>query len=204
MLPTVGCFCFRVTYRRALPLSFTHRKLLLFQGHTEKILQVIVLPTERCFCFNVTSFVYKLPRKPYLFEFTHKRWFLSKSTHRTAERAWGFLSFFLGFLRPNLITGLSASGLSRWRAPGPRLPICEISLEFFRNFSSCCVTQTRGFSQGPRRTNLAGWFLKQKLPWGTILKFSHHRRHLLVEVRRGAGTRDAPCILDHHCSSASL
>ena len=53
MLPTVGCFCFRVNYRRALLLSFTHRKLLLFQGHTQKILQVIVLPTERCFCFNI-------------------------------------------------------------------------------------------------------------------------------------------------------
>jgi len=29
-------------------------------------------------------------------------------------------------------------------------------------------------------------------------------RQLLVEVRRGTGTCDAPCILDHHCSSASL
>ena len=29
-------------------------------------------------------------------------------------------------------------------------------------------------------------------------------RQLLVEVRRGIGTCDAPCTLDHHCSSASL
>ena len=31
-------------------------------------------------------------------------------------------------------------------------------------------------------------------------------RQLLVEarVRSGTGTCDAPCILDHHCSSASL
>jgi len=29
-------------------------------------------------------------------------------------------------------------------------------------------------------------------------------RQLLMEVRRGTGTCDAPCILDQHCSSASL
>jgi len=28
--------------------------------------------------------------------------------------------------------------------------------------------------------------------------------NLLVEVRRGAGTCDAPCILDPHCGSASF
>jgi len=34
-------------------LSFTHIKLLLFQGHPQKFSKVTVLPTERCFCFNV-------------------------------------------------------------------------------------------------------------------------------------------------------
>ena len=45
---------------------------------------------------------------------------------------------------------------------------------------------------------------EKNLPWGTVLKFSHRRRQLLVEVRHGARTCDVPCILDYHCSSASL
>jgi len=67
----------------------------------------------------------------------------------------------------------------------------------------------RGFPQGSRRENLAGWFLKNNLPWGTEIKFSQCRRQLLVEVRCVAGTCDDPCILAciyrpiHHCSSAS-
>jgi len=40
--------------------------------------------------------------------------------------------------------------------------------------------------------------------WETVLKFSQGRRQVLVEVRRGSGTCEAPCILDHHCSSATL
>ena len=42
------------------------------------------------------------------------------------------------------------------------------------------------------------------LPFGAVLKFSLRRRQLLVEVRLGAGTCDAPCKLDYDCSSASL
>ena len=51
-----------------------------------------------------------------------------------------------------------------------------------------------------------GRMIKKNLPWGTVLKLSNRRRQLLVysEVRRGAGTCEAPCILNYHCSSASL
>jgi len=66
-----------------------------------------------------------------------------------------------------------------------------------------CVPGRRGYPQGSRRKNLAGWFLKKNLPWGNELKFSQRRRQLLVEVRRGAATCDDPCILDYFCSSAS-
>jgi len=47
-----------------------------------------------------------------------------------------------------------------------------------------------------------GWMIFQKKSsLGDRTKVS---RQLLVEVRRGAGTCDAPCTLNHHCSSASL
>jgi len=38
--------------------------------------------------------------------------------------------------------------------------------------------------QGPRRKNLAGWFLEKNIPLGTALKFSHRRRQLLVKAWR--------------------
>jgi len=50
-----------------------------------------------------------------------------------------------------------------------------------------------------------GWMIfETKSSLGTVLKFSQHCRQLLVEVRRGAGTCEAPCILEYYCSSASL
>jgi len=36
---------------------------------------------------------------------------------------------------------------------------------------------------------------EKNLLWRTVLKFSQGRRQVLVEVRRGAETCDAPCIL---------
>jgi len=36
---------------------------------------------------------------------------------------------------------------------------------------------------------------EKNLLWRTVLKFSQGRRQVLVEVRRGARTCDAPCIL---------
>jgi len=66
-----------------------------------------------------------------------------------------------------------------------------------------CVPQRRGFPQKIPRKNLAGWFLKNNFPQGTVLVFSQRRRQLLVKVRRGTGTCEAPCILDYHCRSAS-
>ena len=45
---------------------------------------------------------------------------------------------------------------------------------------------------------------EKNLPWRTVLKFSQRRRQLPVEVRRGAGTCDDPCILACYCSSTSL
>jgi len=92
MLPTVGCFCLRVTHRKSLFFSVTQRKLLLFQGYPQKNLKVTESPTERCFCFNVTHRkVFRFwvtHRNPIFFESTHKRGFLWKSTYRTAEKAW--------------------------------------------------------------------------------------------------------------------
>jgi len=67
-----------------------------------------------------------------------------------------------------------------------------------------CVPRRRGFPQGSRRKHLSAWFLKNNLPCGTVLMFSHRRLQLLVEVWRGAGMCDDPCILAYYCSSASL
>jgi len=69
---------------------------------------------------------------------------------------------------------------------------------------SRCVPRRRGFPQGPRMKNLAGWFLKKNLPWGTVTRFSHRRRQVLVEVRCGAGTCGAPCILGRVLDSAFM
>jgi len=51
---------------------------------------------------------------------------------------------------------------------------------------------------------LAGRFLEKNLPWGTILKFSQRHWQLLVEVRRGAGTCEDPCILKRVLDSAFM
>jgi len=59
-------------------------------------------------------------------------------------------------------------------------------------------------SGGPKEEFGRMIFIQKNLLWGTVLKFSQRRGQLLVKVRRGAGTCDAPCTLDYHCSSASL
>jgi len=46
--------------------------------------------------------------------------------------------------------------------------------------------------------------LKKDLPWGTVRKFSRRRRQVLVEVKRGAGTYEAPCILGRVLDSAFM
>jgi len=56
---------------------------------------------------------------------------------------------------------------------------------------------------GAPKEEFGRMIFEKNLPWGTVLKFSHSRRQVLVEVRRGAATCDAPCIFDYHCSSAS-
>jgi len=61
----------------------------------------------------------------------------------------------------------------------------------------CCVPLGRGFPERPRRKNLAGWFVKKNLPWGTILKFGQR-------ARGGARTCDAPCILGRVLDSAFI
>jgi len=70
--------------------------------------------------------------------------------------------------------------------------------------SSTLRTTHEILSPGAPEEDFGRTIFKKNLPWGTVLKFSQRRRQLLVEVRRGAGTCAAPCILDYHCSSASL
>jgi len=42
------------------------------------------------------------------------------------------------------------------------------------------------------------------LPWGAVLKISQQRQQVLVGVRRGAGTCEAPCILARVLDSAFI
>ena len=56
---------------------------------------------------------------------------------------------------------------------------------------------------GAQKEEFGLMIFEKNLSWGTVLNFSQRCRQLLVEVWRGAGTCGAPCILDHHCSSAS-
>jgi len=75
--PTESFFCFKVT----------HRKVWRLQCYPQKSACVWMLPTEKRFACKVpteNSTCSSLPTK----EFTHKRVFLCKSTHRTAERVW--------------------------------------------------------------------------------------------------------------------
>jgi len=55
----------------------------------------------------------------------------------------------------------------------------------------------RGF---PSKEEFGRMIFQKKSSLGDRTKVA---RQLLVEVMRGAGTCGAPCILDHHCSSAS-
>jgi len=48
---------------------------------------------------------------------------------------------------------------------------------------------------GSPKEEFGRMIFEKNLPWGTVLKFSQRCRQLLVEVRRGAGTCDDPCIL---------
>jgi len=65
-----------------------------------------------------------------------------------------------------------------------------------------CVPRKEASLRGPEMTI---WpVLDKNLPWGTVLKFSQRHRQLLVEVRRGAGTCEDPCILRRVLDSAFM
>jgi len=83
----------------------------------------------------------------------------------------------------------------------PESPIFS-SLQFFRLL--VCVPLRRGFPQGARRKNLAGWFFKKNLPWDTVLNFGQRRWKVRVEASAGTGTCDAPCILGRFLDSAFI
>jgi len=71
-------------------------------------------------------------------------------------------------------------------------------------FSVALRTLEERLSSGSPQEEFGRMIFEKNLPWGTVLKFSLRRRQVLVEVRHGAGTCEAPCILDYHRSSASL
>ena len=47
---------------------------------------------------------------------------------------------------------------------------------------------------GAPKEEFGHMIFEQNLSWGTVLKISQRRRQVLVEVRRGVGTCEAPCI----------
>jgi len=99
--------------------------------------------------------------------------------------------------------------LRRAASPGlpppsrPLLPMLLIpNFDTLRRFHAMRTPEEKLLSGGPKeefgRMIFSKKNFKKNLPRGTVLKFSHRRRQLLVEVRRGARTCDARCMLDYH------
>jgi len=87
--------CLSTTHRKSIWCSAAHKKLGLFQGHSQKGIKATVLPTERWIWYNVTyrrKFgSWATHKRLKLFQSTHKRGFLRKSTHRRAENDWAYI-----------------------------------------------------------------------------------------------------------------
>jgi len=62
----------------------------------------------------------------------------------------------------------------------------------------------RGPGPGAPKEEFGRMIFEKNLPWGTVLMLSQRRRQVLVEVRGGAGTCEAPCILGKVLDSAFM
>ena len=62
----------------------------------------------------------------------------------------------------------------------------------------------RTLPSGAPKEEFGRMIFKKNLAWGAVLKLSQQRQQVLVGVRRGAGTCEAPCILARVLDSAFI